>query len=74
MRFRRTKAAQQDLDAAARSLADAREARAVQVRKREAEQALAARLERLAGRDSNHLGALVLEALTEKYHRGGQHA
>ncbi len=59
-----------DLEAAQRSLETARRARVEQERKRVQERSLVQRLDRLAGEDSNHLGKMVLEALTERFERG----
>jgi hypothetical protein len=75
MRFRKKKvsAAQQSLEAAERSLADAKADYGEQARKRAAEQALIMRLERLA--EGNHLAELVLRAMTERHSgSGGQRA
>jgi hypothetical protein len=59
------------LQRAERSLVQAKASHKEQVRKRDQEQeAVIARLERLAGEDSNHLGELVLQALTERYGKG----
>ena len=57
-----------DLEHAEVSLEEASGARKEQetLRKNERED-LAARLDRLAGSDSNHLGRLVLQALTERF-------
>lgn len=51
-------------------LDEAKSARVRQETLREREQeSLGSRLARLAGDDSNHLGRMVLDALTEKYGR-----
>jgi DNA-binding protein Fis len=56
---------------AEQTLEQSRAERRKQERLREQErEALEQRLDRLAGNDSNHLGRLVLRALTEKYGRG----
>jgi hypothetical protein len=67
--FRRKDArARRALDAAQRSLEQAAAEHAAQKAKREQEQALISRLDRLA--EGNHLAELVLAALTERHHRG----
>lgn len=57
-----------DLAESERSLAQATAMRAEQERKRAQEdESVTKRLERLAGEDANHLGMMVLRALTERY-------
>jgi hypothetical protein len=67
-RKKRVSAAQQNLEAAERSLASARADHAGQAEKRAREEVLLVRLERLAA--GNHLSELVLRALTERH--GGE--
>lgn len=65
---RKSSRTHEDLKDAEQSLTDATAQRIDQQRKREQEsEALLRRLDRLAGADSNHLGRMVLKALTEKY-------
>jgi hypothetical protein len=65
----------EEADAAVERAASAAEAArvslAAQRQKREEDQDLMLRLDKLAGRDSNHLGRLVLNAFTENRRRNG---
>jgi hypothetical protein len=60
---------EESIEKAEKDLKKARQERELQERKRVQEkESVSMRIARLAGNDSNHLGLMMLEALTEKFH------